>query len=182
MSSAASVLGRMLSRRRADERRSIIHSPELQATRALVLTSPDFVDGGTMPVETTAYGANQSPALSWSGVPDRTAQLLLIMEDIDVPMRRPVIHTVAVLDGEVVGVARGELADATQRFLKGAFGRPGYNGPRPIPGHGVHRYRFHLYALDAPLPETTRRARDLPAAMAGHALARGTVTGTFQRD
>lgn len=177
-----SLVGRMLTRLRADERRSLIHSPGLQTTHVLRLTSRDFVDGGTMPVETTAYGANRSPALSWSDVPEGTKQLVLIIEDIDVPMRRPIIHTVAVLDPGVVAVVRGELGDVADRFLKGGFGRPGYNGPRPIPGHGAHRYRFHLYALDTAVPESTRSARDLRAAMAGHVLARGTVTGTFRRD
>jgi phosphatidylethanolamine-binding protein (PEBP) family uncharacterized protein len=26
--------------------------------------------------------------------------------------------------------------------------RLGYFGPRALPGHGIHRYWFHLYALD----------------------------------
>lgn len=148
----------------------------------LEFASPDFADGETMPVETTGYAAERSPALSWSDVPEGTAQLVLLMEDIDVPLRTPVVHTVALLDARTTGVGRGQLAEVAQRFLKGSFGRPGYHGPRPIPGHGAHRYRFHLYALDEALPTSTRTVRDLPDAAAGHVLARGTITGTFSRD
>jgi len=31
------------------------------------------------------------------------------------------------------------------------FGKPGYGGPCPPRGHGVHHYHFRLYALDAEL-------------------------------
>jgi len=182
MPSPASLLGRALSRRRADERRSIFHDARLQTTGVLALTSPDFSDGATMPVETTGYAAEQSPALSWSDIPEGTAQLVLVMEDIDVPLRTPMVHTVALLDPAITDVGRGQLAEVAQRFLKGSVGRPGYHGPRPIPGHGAHRYRFHLYALDRALPASTRTVRELPAAAAGHVLARGTITGTFRRD
>lgn len=182
MASPLALLGRALSGLRSDERRSIIHAPGLTTAGTLRLTSSDFTDGGPMPIETTAYGANQSPALSWSDIPDGTRQLVLVMEDIDVPMRTPVVHTVAVLDPQVDASPRGRLATTATRLVKGSFGRPAYHGPQPIPGHGPHRYRFHLYALDVALPESVRRARDLPAAAAGHTLARGSVTGTFQRD
>lgn len=64
MSSPVSLLGRALSRRRADERRSLLHDARLHTTGVLELTSPDFADGETMPVETTGYAAEQSPALS----------------------------------------------------------------------------------------------------------------------
>jgi len=186
MPSPFSFLGRALAGRRADERRSILHSPGLQPaagqSEKVTLTSPDFADGAPMPLATTAYDANQSPALSWSGVPEGTAQLVLVMEDIDVPIRTPMVHTVAVLDAGVVAVERGQLATTAQRFLKGVVGKPGYHGPRPIVGHGAHRYRFHLYALDTVLPESVSTVKELPAATAGHVLARGSVTGTFTRD
>lgn len=181
MASPLALLGRALSGRRSDERRSIVHAPGLQTSGSLTLSSPDFADGAPMPIQTTAYGANLSPALTWAGVPEGTAQLVLVMEDIDVPVRTPVVHTVAVLPPTVTGIARGGLAEAAERFLKVMMGRTGYQGPQPIPGHGPHRYRFHLYALDAPLPAATERARDLPDAVAGHVLAVGTVTGTYEK-
>lgn len=182
MASPLALLGHALSGRRADEGRSLVHAPGLQTSGALTLSSPDFADGAPMPTETTAYGANQSPALTWADLPAGTAELVLVMEDIDVPVRTPVVHTVALLPATLTGIARGGLADASVRFLAVMMGRTGYQGPRPIPGHGPHRYRFHLYALDAPLPASVQRARDLPDAAAGHVLAVGTVTGTYAKD
>ena len=61
------------------------------------------------------------------------------------------------------------------------MGNRGYAGPRPIPGHGPHHYRFHVFALDQPLADTVTRAKALLAAMKGHVLARGVLTGTYER-
>ncbi|MFI1731190.1 YbhB/YbcL family Raf kinase inhibitor-like protein [Streptomyces acidicola] len=65
------------------------------------------------------------------------------------------------------------------RFLPNHRGRAKCLGPRPLPGHGAHRYRFHLYALDTDIDFT--KAADvehLPSALAGHVLASGTLNGT----
>ncbi|WP_426516375.1 hypothetical protein ACPPVQ_17340 [Diaminobutyricibacter sp. McL0618] len=52
---------------------------------------------------------------------------------------------------------------------------------RPLPGHGPHLYRFHLYALDTHIDLTAvPDAEHLPAAMKGHVLASGTLSGTRQ--
>lgn len=181
MPSPVSLIGRALRNRRADESRSIVHSAGLAAPAALHLESADFADGGAMPYETTLMGANQSPALSWSEVPEGTEQLVLVVEDVDVPFRTPGIHTAAVLPPTVTALGRGELAEKADRFLAAMLGRAAYFGPGPIPGHGPHRYGFHLYALDTQLPASVTKAKELPAAAAGHVLARGTITGTYER-
>ena len=52
----------------------------------------------------------------------------------------------------------------------------------PPPGHGVHHYHFHLYALDAALlvgPEFTKER--LVDAMRGHILAEAELIGTYER-
>ena len=65
------------------------------------------------------------------------------------------------------------------RFLPRGGKPGGYAGPRPLPGHGVHHYRFHVYALDQQLdPVGITEAAHLPAAVAGHVLASGMLTGT----
>ncbi|UXX91799.1 hypothetical protein N7U49_04430 [Streptomyces sp. AD2-2] len=35
------------------------------------------------------------PELAWSALPPGTAQLLLVVEDIDVPMSKPAVHCLA---------------------------------------------------------------------------------------
>ncbi len=77
--------------------------------------------------------------------------------------------------------AEGELKPGTTgvRLVK-AFGDT-YVGPRPIPGHGPHHYRFLVFALDQTVPDERRRPRAFASAIAGHVLARGVLTGTYER-
>lgn len=182
------TIGRLLRRVRAREARSVVHHPALAGAPAgVVVTSTSFDDGGVIPLEHagSGVGANRSPALAWSGLPAGTAQLLLVVEDVDVPLPRPLLHTVALLDPAVLGdgLAVGALVAATPgvRFVPVALGRTGYFGPRPLPGHGPHHYRFHVYAIDTPLDATPlRRARDAFDRAAGHVLAAGHLTGVLE--
>ena len=61
------------------------------------------------------------------------------------------------------------------------MGHRGYAGPRPIPGHGPHHYRFHVFAIDDTIPDAVTTAKALLARMRGHVLARGVLTGTYER-
>ncbi|WP_243841476.1 YbhB/YbcL family Raf kinase inhibitor-like protein [Mycobacterium sp. DL592] len=123
-----------------------------------------------------------SPALSWCGVPQHAATLVLVIEDEDVPLPRPLMHTVAILTAGVDHLDEGALAPGTPgiRFFRTALGR-GYFGPRPIPGHGTHHYRFHLFALSTAVPDDVRTARELLHVMSGSVIARGVLTGTYCR-
>ena len=181
MPSALSLFGRMLSRRRADEGRSVIHAPELQTSGTLSLSSPRLRRWRLDALETTAYDANHSPSLAWSGVPAGTQQLVLIMEDFDVPVRTPLVHTVAVLDRDVVATARGGLADGAQQFLKGGFGHAGYHGPRPFPVTVFTAIAFTFTRSTRSSLRPQRRRGISPPPRRGD-LAPGSVTGTFERN
>ena len=127
-----------------------------------------------------------SPALRWEGLPPETQQVVLIIDDVDVPLPRPLLHTIAVIDPTVDAVAAGSLQPgaAGTRFIRADLGHRGcvgYAGPRPIPGHGPHHYRFHVFAIDEPISDGVTTAKALLAAMAGHVLARGVLTGTYER-
>ena len=128
-------------------------------------------------------GANTSPALRWAGLPPGPAQVVLIIDDVDVPLPRPLLHTIAVIDPTLDGVAAGALQPGTAgiRFIRADLGNRGYAGPRPIPGHGPHHYRFHVFAIDRPSPDSVTKPKALLATMSGHVLARGVLTGTYER-
>lgn len=151
---------------------------------ALELTSPAFGDGAPIPriCAGKGVGDNVSPQLDWSRVPQDARQLVLVIDDVDVPLRSPLVHTVALIEPGLTGLGCGALTPGTPglRFLPGTLRTVGYAGPRPIPGHGPHRYRFRLFALDAAVPAATT-SRMLPRFVAGHALAHGQWTGTYQR-
>jgi len=62
------------------------------------------------------------------------------------------------------------------------FGRTGYGGPCPPPGHGPHRYFFRLHALDAALDVPPGASRDeLESAARTHTLGVAELVGTYER-
>jgi len=174
-------LGWMLRNKRPDPALSVRNNPTLSAPRTIELTSPAFPDGGTIPDRNCSMdlGPNLCPALAWTGVPDGTRRLLFVLEDIDVPMSRPVLHTIALIDPAVSALAEGEMKPGhpSIRFIPAQRGNQRYFGPRPLPGHGVHHYGFHLYALDRALPDPLTGMADVLTAAAGHVLADGFLEG-----
>ncbi len=180
------MLGRLLKNRRAGEAALAWHRDGLDAPPTITVTSPDFEDGHPLAPRNAGAGVgdNVSPALTWTNLPDRTRQLVLIVEDPDVPLRTPIAHAVATdLDPASGSIAEGALnAGGAHGNGRGSFGRAGYQGPRPIPGHGTHAYVFQLFALDTVLDLATDAK---PAAvidrMRGHVIARGRLTGTYER-
>ena len=179
------VLGKLFRRVRAGESRGPLAGSAFAVPESITVTSAAFADGGAMPQSSAGkgVGADTSPALRWAGVPPETRQLVLLMDDVDVPLPRPLFHTIAVIEPTVDSVAAGALQPGTAgiRFVRADLGNRGYAGPRPIPGHGPHRYRFHVFAIDTPIADDIARAKALLTAMAGHVLARGTLTGTYER-
>jgi Raf kinase inhibitor-like YbhB/YbcL family protein len=179
------LLGKVLRRTRAGERRSPLSGTGFDAPQSITVTSSAFTDGGAMPQSSAGQGVgdNTSPPLHWDGLPSATRQVVLIVDDIDVPLPRPLLHTIAVIQPTLDGVAAGSLRPGTagMRFIRADLGHRGYAGPRPIPGHGPHHYRFHVFAMDATIPDTVTTAKTLLATMPGHVLARGLLTGTYER-
>lgn len=188
------LLGRLLRNRRAGETHTAWNLPHLHGPELLTLTSRDFGHGGAIPLERCAKnigGDNLSPHLAWTLLPPGAAQLLLVVEDIDVPLAKPAVHCVALIDPAAGHLEPGALAARQPgpgvRVLRSTIGR-GYHGPAPIKGHGPHRYTFQLFALESPLgsdPNTTpldrARPRALLAAVTPPVLGRGRLTGVFER-
>jgi len=54
----------------------------IQSSPSFQVGSPDFINGGSLPVANTCDGAGVSPALSFSGVPIGTKSLALVMDTI----------------------------------------------------------------------------------------------------
>ena len=178
------MIGKLLRKVRAGEHRSPFAAAGFAAPYDVTVTSTAFSDGGAMPAASAGKGVgdNISPQLSWTGIPPEARQLVLIIDDVDVPLPRPLLHTIAVIESGVTDVDPGALQPgaAGMRFIPGGLGHHGYAGPRPIPGHGPHRYRFHVFALDEPIPDHITTAKALLKQMAGHVLARGVLTGTYE--
>ncbi len=183
------LLGRLLSNRRAGEVHAAWNLPQLQGPELLDVTSCHFTDGGAIPPAHAARhigGKNLSPQLAWSPPPAGTARLLLVVEDVDVPLSRPAAHCLALIDPAVDHLDPGALAArqpaAGVRVLRSTIGR-GYQGPAPIKGHGPHHYTFQLFALAGevgPAPDRAR-PRAVLSSLTAPVLARGRLTGVYER-
>ncbi|MFE3525341.1 YbhB/YbcL family Raf kinase inhibitor-like protein [Streptomyces sp. NPDC059161] len=184
------LLGRLLRNRRAGETHTAWNQPNLQGPELLKLTSEGFGDCEAMP---KAHGAkniggdNLSPQLSWSPPPPGTGQLLLVVEDLDVPLPKPAVHCVALIDPALENLDTGALGarqpTAGVRPLRSTIGR-GYQGPSPIKGHGPHRYVFQLFALASPVDAASvdkARPHALLSSLTAPVLGRGRLTGTYER-
>jgi Raf kinase inhibitor-like YbhB/YbcL family protein len=149
------------------------------------ITTTAFEPDGPIPVEYTCDGANQSPPLAWSGVPDGTLSLALLVEDPDAPSGTWSHWVVYNLPPDLhelpVRVPPGERTNWGGWQGKNDFGKLGYGGPCPPPGP-AHHYYFYLFALDGELdlsPGATRQA--LRRQIQGHVLAQAELMGYYSR-
>ncbi len=153
------------------------------------VTSEAFKPGQPILRKYTGDGEDISPRLSWTGVPERTKELALIVEDPDAPRPEPFVHWVIYkIPADAPGLIEGIPPQAKLKSPAGAvqgknsFGKTGYGGPAPPPGHGTHHYHFRVYALDQPLKvQGGLDAKTLVAAISGHVLDQGELVGTYQR-
>jgi hypothetical protein len=90
----ANPIGVALRGRRAGHHTLAWARPDLQAPENFTLTSPAFDHGAPIPDKHRGrlFGANISPALSWTQPPPGTAELVLIVQDPDVPFGKPATH------------------------------------------------------------------------------------------
>lgn len=146
------------------------------------LTSDEFFDGGVIPEEFTCDGGDRSPPLQWAGLPDDTASLAIIVDDLDANFIHWVAYDIAPAPGSIESVGETEtLPHDGGDNGENSFGDFGYGGPCPPSGQN-HTYQFTLYALDAPAElDPGATASQLGVAIEGHVLATGELTGSYAR-
>ncbi|NOZ75316.1 MAG: YbhB/YbcL family Raf kinase inhibitor-like protein [FCB group bacterium] len=152
---------------------------------SMELGSSAFQDNQSIPILYSCEGKDKSPELSWSGLPEGTRSLALTCVDPDAPMG-DWIHWIAWnIPADLSSLPAGVNPLDQTRFIQGtnSWGRTGYGGPCPPPGHGIHHYHFTLYALDVEKInlDTGAGIKDLHAAIDGHILAQARITGTYER-
>jgi len=150
----------------------------LRAPRSIGIRSPEFQAGKAIPRKFTGTGDDVSPPLEWTGVPDATQSIAIIVDDPDAP-GGTFTHWLA------YGLSPGmsSLAAMPANAAEGVndFGRRGYGGPCP-PRGAAHHYHFVVLALDTRLGLAAgARRSDLDARISGHVLGRGELVATYQR-
>ncbi len=148
----------------------------------LTVTSPAFDNGAAIPRRFTSDGDDVSPPLRWTAVPDGTRELVLIVHDPDAPIVGGFTHWVAIgIDPAFGGFDEGSTTDGVVEGTNSS-GQPGYMGPAPPEGHGVHHYFFHLYALDDHLDVSTASSSDdVARALYDHVIEQARLVGVYER-
>lgn len=146
----------------------------------LNLTSDAFRDGQTIPARFTCEGGSRTPSLKWSDPPSGTKSFALVLDDPDAPsgtFRHWGVFDIPA-SARSIGGGRKLGIEATNDF-----GKPGYGGPCPPPGHGAHHYHFKLFALDLDRLGLSTKAKveDAEDAAQRHAIGRGELVGIYQR-
>ncbi|MFW6124881.1 MAG: YbhB/YbcL family Raf kinase inhibitor-like protein, partial [Pirellulales bacterium] len=150
---------------------------------SIEVTSPAFDHGDRIPEKYTEDGADVSPPLSFSGVPEEAKELVLICDDPDAPTEEPWVHWLlykipAGVDSLPEGIPNKPRLQKPPGALQGKNSwkigtQTGYRGPAP-PRGGPHRYFFHVYAVNVKLviePAVTKKV--LLQEIGGHVIAEG---------
>jgi Raf kinase inhibitor-like YbhB/YbcL family protein len=152
----------------------------------LTLSSAAFHDHAAIPARHTCEGADLSPALEWSGAPEGTRSLALIVDDPDAPDPKAPNTTWVHWVLYDLPPTTTSLPEGTRHAPRGAhdgvndWKQPGWRGPCPPVGR--HRYFFKLYALDRTLGDLRSPTKAaVETAMKGHVLAEATLMGTYEK-
>ena len=152
----------------------------------LMLASPAILPGGEIPLQYTCDGADISPPLTWSGVPNGTQSLVVVIEDPDAPSG--VFRHWATFDIPAGSRGLGAGYSATRlstgfHEARNEFGKSGYDGPCPPKGHGTHHYHFRLLAVSRPTLDLKVPATGLDVVRAAepYVIERTELGGTYHR-
>jgi hypothetical protein len=157
-------------------------------TKNLILTSPDFKEGGELPQEFTCDGKGVSPSLSWSNIPAAAQSLVLIMDTIPGPLRpgevdigKHFYFTVFNIPTTVSSIASGATNVGTvgQNFQGKKLGYT----PPCSQGPGIKKYSFYLYALSSKLTISANDATEaaLMEAMNGKVISTAEMSVFYSR-
>jgi Raf kinase inhibitor-like YbhB/YbcL family protein len=143
----------------------------------LAITSPDFTALGPIPAKFSGYHENLTPRLEISGAPEGTVELAVVCHDPDAPLPHGFTHWT------VYGLAADAASVDTDaegvRVGPNGIGEPGWAGPMPPAGHGVHHYHFSVYALNRPVEGTPTREEFL-VGYGDAVIEQARVVGTFE--
>jgi len=167
------------------------------------VSSPEFPSDDSphkMLVTHTQVGENRFPELEWKFINHESESLkvhswVIVVEDADAPLPKPIIHGIYFGIPALkmsIGPADFVKDESANRALLGGFryglNRRGtiYSGPRPIMGHGTHRYFYQVIGVgegfDVTKAEVDGVGRDiLVEELERSALCFGEWVGSFER-
>lgn len=153
---------------------------------ALALSSSSFNEGSPISPRHTCEGEDLSPELHWQDPPPGARSFALVCSDPDAQGGNWYhwgVYDIPVTARRLSeGLSKSPDAGGVRQAIND-YQRAGWGGPCPPKGHGTHRYRFHLLALDVASLALPGKAscRDIERAAAAHVVAEAVLTGTFAR-
>lgn len=154
----------------------------------LIISSPSFKDNELMPKKHTGFGDDISPEFHLENLSDEAVSISIIMSDLDVPFTKEynhwVIWNIPKVQTIPENIPYGSQVPSLNNAIQGvAYGVNRYRGPKqPVFVRNTHRYVFNFYILDCFLCLTEKaRKKDLAAAMNGHVIQTGSITGKYKR-
>ncbi len=159
--------------------------------------SPDCGPSNSiMKLEYSQLSEDRFPVLKWSTPSQDVKEYVLVVEDADVPLPFTPTHglyysipaaTTRITNSDVRAVDPA----GKEKVLKGGF-KLGknlrttyYDGPRPVLGHGPHRYFYQLVALKEPVDfeklSATATKKELAEEIVGKVAGWGVWIGIFER-
>lgn len=126
---------------------------KLPSVPSFSLSSPEVTDGQPLPESAIGAGANRSPALSWSDVPDGTKSFVVTCYDPDAPTPSGFWHWLAIdipAGVRSLEAGAGESDDTLPSgalHLRNDMGHASYDGAAPPEGDEPHRYYYVVHAV-----------------------------------
>jgi Raf kinase inhibitor-like YbhB/YbcL family protein len=143
---------------------------------AMTVSSGAFIQN-TLPQRYTCLNKKAvNPPLTWSGAPQGTRSIALVVDDSNAPITPYIYWIVFDISPETTDIQEGQLPPGARQAQNSA-GQAAYDPPCP---HGTsHQYRFSVYALKSmlKLPEGAS-VQSAWMAIAAATLGRGRDTVT----
>lgn len=153
------------------------HEVDTDAASTIKVSSQAFAEGDEIPERFTCDGEGLSPPLKWTG--ESAKAWALVVDDPDAPGGTFVHWVVLDMPTGTQSIETGEVPPGGVQVVNSS-GHASYTGP--CPPSGEHRYRFTVYALDAPTGLTASASlHDALEAAGDHAASRGTITAVYSR-
>ena len=154
----------------------------------LILTSPDFTNGGKLLVDNTCDGKGISPGFSWTGGSSKIMSYVIIMDTVPGPLRPGEVDignhfylTVYNIPVSIKSLPGGATNIGTlgQNFQGKKLGYT----PPCSQGPGSKSYTINLYGLseNLTLKNTEATEKNLLAAMNGKIISSSSITVQYER-
>ena len=152
---------------------------EVKKIGKMKIYSPAFNNNGYIPKKYTCDGIDISPPLNFSGIPNGTVSLALVMKDPDAPHGTFIHWLIWNIPPDATGFLEGENIPYPEG--RNGFNIIGYGGPCPPKG-STHHYFFILYALDTTIDlNEGANVEELEKAMSGHIIEEAELVGLYGR-